>query len=211
MTPGPRWSVSHRVVIVGATRSGKSLLARSMFQAVPPPRLVIDPKDDVTTTGGDYAVTFRDPARLPQEPVVRYVPRDPLDTAAYDAVYTSVWREGRGRFVWCDESQFVLPSRGAPPAAVRHLTQGGGKGFGHLTLNQRPVEIDPMVMGNAEHVVVFRLGYEPDVATIAATMGRPGGEVRDLLAGLPDYHYLWYDRLQRIPFRSAPVRVKGES
>lgn len=205
MTPGPRWSVSHRVVIVGATGSGKSHLARAMFRSVTPPRLVIDPKDDVETTGGDYAVTFRDPSRLPAEPVIRYVPRDPADADAYDTVYRSVWTEGRGRFVWCDEAQYVLPARGAPTSAVRHLTQGRAKGFGHLTLNQRPVEIDPMVMANSEHLIVFRLGYEPDVATVAALMSRPVAEVRSMLS-LPDYRFVWYDRLQRVPFRSGPVK-----
>lgn len=191
----PALRASERIVIFGATRSGKTYLSRRIFGAVPPPRLVIDPKDDALATGGNFVVTFRDPARLPDAPSIRWVPTDPMDSAAYDRLYQSVWESGRRWWVWLDEARHAAPARGKMPRwMVRHVTQGGGKGLGHLALNQRPVEIDPDLIAQAEHVVTFRLGYPPDIETVAAAISIPAADLRRRLGSLPPFGFVWYSR-----------------
>ncbi len=191
----PALRVSERTVIFGATRSGKSYLAGRVFGAIPPPRLVIDPKDEVDATGGNFALTFRDPARLPDAPSIRWVPTDPMDLAAYDRLYQAIWDSGRRWWVWLDEARQAAPARSKMPRyMVRHVTQGGGKGLGHLALNQRPVEIDPDLVAQAEHIVTFRLGYPPDIETAAAAISIAPFELRRRLAALPPYGFVWYSR-----------------
>lgn len=192
----PTFATSQRLVVIGATGSGKTFLARRIFGAVPPPRLVIDPKDDPEATGSGYAVTFRDPTRLPDAPVVRFVPSDPLDRDIYDRLYATVWGSGRRWFTWLDEAENAAPaSRGMPRAMGRLITQGRVRGLGHMALNQRPVGIDPRLIGNAEHVITFRMGYPADLDTMAQAFGVAPGELRRWLGSLPRYGFAWYDRL----------------
>lgn len=187
---------SQRLFIVGATQSGKTYLARRIFAAMPPPRLVVDPKDDPDATGGGYAVTFRDPDRLPDAPVIRFVPRDPLDPDTYDRLFASVWRSPHRWFTWIDEAGVVLPSgRGMPPALGRLVAQGAAKGYGIMALNQRPVGVDPLFAANAEHVVTFRLGFPADVDAMAQIVGTTPRDLRRWLGSLPLHGFGWYDRI----------------
>ncbi len=183
-------------MIWGRTGSGKTVLARALHRSIAPPRLVIDPKDDADGTGGGYAVAFRDPGRLPDVPVARFVPRDPMDLDAYDAVYGAVWQasgSGRRWHVWLDEARFAAPSRTAPRNLVRHLTQGRSRGLGHVASAQRPVEVSPQLAAQADHLVVFPLGYPPDVDLAAAAVQMPPAELRAILGRLPRYGWCWYD------------------
>ena len=203
---------SERLVVFGKTGSGKSVLARAVFESIPPPRMVIDPKDDIGATGGSYAVTFRDPTRIPAEPVVRFVPRDPFDRDTYDRLYQSVWVDPVRRFVWLDEGEIVAPSgKGMPPAMARHIVQGRAKGLGHLTLNQRPVGLDPKIVANAEHVVCFSLGYDPDIETMAAAASSPAADMRRWLASLDRYGFAWLDRGTGRFMLSGPINTRGNA
>ncbi len=189
---------SQRTFVVGKTRSGKSVLARALFQSVAPPRCVIDPKDDPDATGGRYAdrrqaVTFSDPARLPDAESIRFVPKDPMDLDAYGAVYRALF-ERRGVFVWCDEAGLVFPARGnAPAPALRLVTQGARYGIGHLALNQRPVETAPALQANTEHWIVFFVGHTEDVKTIASQISILTADLQADLIAMPPYGFLWYD------------------
>jgi len=192
----PEWRRSDRLVVVGATRSGKSVLARRMFETMAPPRAVIDPKDDVDATGGGYrdrrvAVTFSDPRRIPDADVVRFVPRDPFDLDCYDPVYVGLFAR-RGVFVWTDEAGIVAPAAGGPPGFRRLVTQGARFGIGHVALNQRPVDLDRALWANAEHIITFRVGDPDDVRRLSATGPTAPKLLEDRLRALPGYGFLWY-------------------
>lgn len=205
----PEWRRSDRVVIVGATRSGKSTLARRMFEATRPPRAVVDPKDDPETTGGAYrdgriAVTFSNPARIPDADSIRFVPRDPYDTDAYDTLYRGLFL--RRGVVWTDEAGIIAPAAGGPPGFRRLVTQGARFGIGHMALHQRAHDLDRALWANAEHVIAFRLGDPDDIRRIANTTPASPRTVEALLRGLPDYGFAWYGaRDQR--WRSIPRGV----
>lgn len=201
---------SNRVFLTGPTRSGKTVLARQLFQAAAPPRAVIDPKDDVEATGGVYAdrrpaVTFSDPARLPAADSIRFVPRDPSDLGAYDRLYAELFKR-RGVYVWCDEAGMVLPSKGAPPAATRLLAQGARWGIGHLAIHQRPVEVARVVGANAEHLFIFALYLPDDIETVARWCGRiPPAELAADMQNLPRYGFAWYSHPERTLTLCPPI------
>ncbi len=192
----PEWKRSDRVVVIGSTRSGKSVLARRMFEAMAPPRAVVDPKDDAEATGGGYrdrrvAVTFSDPARLPDADSIRFVPRDPYDFAAYDTLYRGLFAR-RGIFVWTDEAGIIAPSAGGPAGFRRLVTQGARFGIGHVALNQRPVDLDKALWANAEQIITFRVGDPDDVRRLANTGPTTPKALEERIRRLPPFGFLWY-------------------
>ncbi len=192
----PEWRRSDRVLVIGATQSGKSVLARRMFEAMAPPRAVVDPKDDPDATGGLYrdrriAVTFSDPNRIPDADSIRFAPRDPHDADAYDALYRGLFAR-RGIFVWTDEAGIVAPKSGGPAGFRRLVTQGARWGIGHIALNQRPVDLDRVLLANSEHVIAFRVGDPDDVRRLANIGPTPPKALDEKIRRLPPYGFVWY-------------------
>ncbi|KKM13870.1 hypothetical protein LCGC14_1711910, partial [marine sediment metagenome] len=199
-------------VVIGSTRSGKSVLARRMFEASAPPRAVVDPKDDADATGGGYrdrrvAVTFSDPATIPTADSIRFVPRDPYDLAAYDRLYRGLF-ERRGIFVWSDEAGIIAPASGGPPGFRRLVTQGARFGIGHIALNQRPFDLDRALWANHDHVIAFRVGDPDDLRRLASTGPTTPSALDTRLRSLPPFGFVWYgardQRWRVIPDGIAP-------
>lgn len=200
---------SDRAFLVGATGTGKTVLARRLFESHAPPRLVIDPKDDPDATGGLFrdqrvAVTFHDPARLPDAEVARFVPRDPGDLDAYDRLYSGVF-ERRDVVVWLDEAADAAPSAGAPRGLRRVIKQGRSRGIGHIATHQRPVEVDRALIGNAEHLVVFDIRHPADVQTLAGGMGIDPTELRAIIESMPKFGFAWYAPASRTVTVCDPI------
>ena len=186
---------SDRLLITGRTGSGKSHLARRIFEASPTPRLLIDPKDGESTA---YAVTFSDPNRLPESPVARFVPQDPTDLDIYDRLYGVVFDAGP-RTVWLDEARYAAPANGIPRNVGRVVTQGRSKGIGHIACTQRPVWFAPELLSESEHVITFATSHPRDLDTIAGVLSISPRELGGLLAELSEYGFSWYDvRLQTV-------------
>jgi hypothetical protein len=193
-TNSPRRGIRYedRIFVTGRTGTGKSVLAQRVFLSAAAPRLIIDPADsELTDLPG--AVTFSNAARPPVDtPTARFVPRDPADRAAYDAVYRWAF-ERFPRFVWLDEASQVAPAHGGPRWLNTYLVQGRKRGLGHLTCHARPREINRNLIAQANHVFIFDLPNPDDRRHLADLIGLPVAELEADLAALAEHGFLWWD------------------
>ena len=180
---------SDRLLLTGRTGTGKSYLARRIFEGSPTPRLLIDPKNGETTA---YAVTFSDPSRIPDEPVTRFVPRDPTDLDAYDRLYGRIF-DGGPRTVWLDEARYAAPATGIPQNVGRVVTQGRSRGIGHIACTQRPVWFAPELLSESEHVLSFATHNPKDIATLAGVMSLAPAALAGLISELAKHGFSWFD------------------
>lgn len=183
------------------TGRGKSQLARALFLSAPAPRLVIDPADS-SATELDGAVTFHDATRATNDAgeswreaaTARFVPHDPDDLDAYDAVYRWAFYAGPRR-IWLDEAIFVLPSQGRKaPWARKYVVMGRKRQLGHQACHTRTVEIDPNLIAQAQHVFVFALPHPADRARIADLTGIALATLETELAALEHHGFLHWDQ-----------------
>jgi hypothetical protein len=143
------------------------------------------------------AVTFENPARPPAAPTLRFVPSDPFDLAAYDELYR--WVLGAGpRYVWLDEAAVAFPVRGTPTAPRRMLVQGRKRMLGHVACHTRPRELDPNIVAQADHLAAFALPVPDDRRRIAELAGLNPAMVDELMAQLPEFGFLWWDRRRKV-------------
>lgn len=201
-----RIRASDRIVITGRTGLGKSYLARAIFEASPFPRLLIDPKGEESSA---YAVTFRDPARLPDVPVARYIPADTTDLEAFDELYRQVF-DGGPRTVWMDEAPSVAPSGGR---VQRHIMavirQGRSRGIGHIATTQRPVWVARELLSESEHVICFATHYPDDVRSLAGLMAIAPADLRAAMDQTSEHGFCWYAAREGIVQVCPPIRRRG--
>lgn len=187
------------------TRSGKSTLARALFLSAAAPRLVIDPADS-TLTAIDGAVTFSDPARPPKDAATaRFVPRDPADRDAYDAVYRWAFANFP-RYVWLDEPEWAAPASGWARWANTFVVQGAKRGLGHLACATRPRHVMRSLLSNAAHVMIFTLPNPDDRRHLADLVGLPRELLEAELSTLDDHGFLWWDVVARRLTVCPPLR-----
>lgn len=201
-----------RVLMVGTTGCGKSTVARRMFLSVAAPRLVIDPADSLLTELPG-AVTFSDARRRLNErgedwraaATARFVPTDPEDVDAYDAVYR--WCFDRfPRYVWCDEAADALPVKRAPSSGRRYLTQGRKRQLGHLACSTRPRDIDRNLFAQAQHILIWRCANVEDFDHVAKQAGTPPAVLAQLLGELPEHGFVWFDQRAMTLTACPPMR-----
>lgn len=183
-----------RIFIAGVTGSGKSTVARALFESAGGRRLVIDPADSQLTEL-DGAVTVAD---VPPDDaqLVRFVPRHPLEPASYEAIYGWAF-DHYPAFVWCDEAGLALPANGTCRAAARLIVQGRKRQIGHLACHTRPRMVLRDLIAQAQHVLVFDLPNPDDRRHIAEIIGMVPAELDGLLAGLPPFGFVWWQQRTR--------------
>lgn len=182
--------------MTGATRTGKSTLARALFLSAAAPRLVIDPADS-SLTAIDGAVTFRDPRRPPKDAATaRFVPVDPADRDAYDAVYRWAFANFP-RYVWLDEPDQAAPAAGWPRWVNTYVVQGAKRQLGHLACATRPRWVMGSLIANAAHVIVFPLPNPADRRHVADLIGVPVAVLEAELHRLPEHGFVWWNGIDR--------------
>lgn len=182
-----------RVFVVGATRSGKSTLTKKLFLSAQAPRLVVDPNDSTLTASvASPGGTFSDPLRVPDVATARFVPRDPDDREAYDALFRWAF-ERYPRYVWVDEAGQVAPASGYPKAVNRYVVQGAKRGLGFIACHTRPREVMRNCISQAAHVFIFALPNPDDRKHIAEIVGLPFGDLVGAIEQLDEKGFLWFD------------------
>ena len=205
----------HRLFLTGATRTGKSTLARGLFLEAAAPRMVIDPHDTALTVIKG-AVTFSDPARATNDrgerwttaATARFVPDDPGDLDAYDQLYRWAFAH-YPRYVWLDEAAEAMPANNCPRGAHRYVAQGAKRALGHLACHSRPREVARSLIAQAQHLFIFDLPNPDDHAHLAAAAGIPPATLSGHLAALPRFGFLWWNQLERELTICPPLRKPG--
>lgn len=184
-----------RGLLVGASGSGKSYLARYLLKPHRSP-VIIDPKGDFEPF--QDAVIFRSPEsflekweRTPEDHAILYRPDPEFDDVDdYDKVFKAVFfaaKEGRRRaLTYVDEVTLVAPGALRYGRYFRALyNQGRGLGAGMLAVTQRPSSVPGFIISEAIRVWMFRLNLQDDVKRMVQIMGP------EVTKRLPE-HGFWY-------------------
>jgi hypothetical protein len=186
-----------RVLIIGKTQSGKSVLARHLATYFTGCRLtLVDPK------AGDLGLGV-EPARRPEEldlaaPVSHYVPTT-LEPDEYEELFSLLWQAKGPRMIWLDEC-FGPTKAGFAPQGLRLIVQQGARhDIGLIACTQRPVNIESTLRTEPEHIFVFVPALSMiDLKSIAPDMSLESWRLKAELEQLLDqeglFSHLWYCR-----------------
>lgn len=155
------------------------------------------------------AVPFSDPLRPPRDAATaRFVPLDPADRDAYDAVYRWAF-ESYPRYVWLDEAGQAAPAQGPQRGWLNtYLVQGRKRSLGHLACHTRPREVNRNLIAQAAHVLIFDTPNPDDRRHLADLVGLPVADLEAALFALPKFGFLWWngDTLTECPPLSLKTR-----
>jgi len=206
-----------RVLVVGKTGSGKSVLTRMLAAQSTGARLVvIDVKGEIDA-GVDPVY---DPGAIDWgAPVVVFRPAS-MSREVFAELYDQILAAGGPTVVWLDEARGVTTSNYAPDGLLIVQMQGRRLGIGHLVCCQRPYNVAVELRSEAEHFFVFGPLSKRDADALAEEIGRVNGrpftgeQLASALDRLHDQHgrhaFLWYDRRSRELAECEPVPAAWE-
>lgn len=159
-----------RMMIAGASGTGKTTLAREILRNYPRV-LVIDPKCTYGGRKGEPGYTLvRTPRQLrflnKGHTHIQYRPsEDHQLVSSYSEVYEWAYRMGQsgiGYMVYTDEVYLVMNASTSPKWLTACITCGRELGVGMINGSQRPVGVDRRIFTESETFVAFRLMHEDD-------------------------------------------------
>lgn len=193
--------ITHRTGIFGRTGSGKTRLAAWLLSESPfdqQPYIVIDYKLEQLFSQTDRIKEIGLTDKLPKSPGV-YIIHPPNDDD--DAMEEWLWRlhEHENTGLYIDEGYGINRYSRAARAL---LTQGRSKHLPVIWISQRPSQIPPFVVSEADFLAVFKLQLPQDVAKVSEIMGRNATFASQTL---PEYHSKWYDVAKDASYTLQPV------
>lgn len=211
-----RYSLSHRVVIVGTTNSGKTTAARLFVRRIQQlwPHVSLYALDSKCAGDFDKWPGLVKGDDVP--PILRserggiqvWQPKHNRILDAYSAWMESIL-EGHDRsrpaLVLIDELSSVAPSRDRYADGLELLLkQGRGKAVSVIALTQNAVGIPPDVLGQATHLMRFRLQRDQDARRVDDLLWRDG-KIREPEAA-HGFHYRRLDMPGDAPLQFSDVR-----
>jgi len=185
--PDPRRSLY--VFCSGKKGSGKSYVCRAWFDSYPYDRLVIDPTHDLRADlrADGVELLELDPAVMPvrlarrepgEKPRTFILCPDMGDPEAVDVMDRAVGLAiGRGPIlIWLDEAGTCCTANYTPPNLKRVLHHGRHDDISLLVACPRPINVDPLLIGQADKVYSFKTPVPQDRDRIAANIGYPPAE-----------------------------------
>jgi hypothetical protein len=196
---------ANHVTIVGRKGSGKSVLAQRFWDSYPGDRLVIDPTGDVDTRDPKAEnLTLPLPLRWPrpfredERSTLRFHPD--VGSATYrddmDAAVQLAFQKG-SCLLWVDEVAELTSANNTPPAMRRVLHQSRHRRLSTLFCGPRPIDINPLVISQADYLAIFDLPNPADRKRIADVIGYDLNELEEAHGELAEHGYLWWDTRAR--------------
>jgi hypothetical protein len=197
---------ANHVFCCGRKGSGKSVLAELFWRSYPYDRLVIDPTGDVDA--GPDAVDLETPlpTRWPSKlgrdrrQTFRFAadPGSPTFRDDMDRAVGLAFAHGRC-LLWLDEVGELTSANRTTPAMARVLHQARHRKLSTLFCGPRPIDINPLVISQADYVAVFDLPNPADRKRVADVCGIP---LEDFEAALADataekHGFVWWDTAER--------------
>ena len=201
--------VEDRVLLVGSTGDGKSVIAESLAVALQPIRTVIcDPKGELEVgvppvhDAGGIAEQIRGP-------VCHWIPAS-FDRAALEEGFQVIWETPGPLLLWVDELAEVSGPNYCPEGLRLQETQGRKLRKPVIGCTQRVAECHPVFRSQADHIfLMVPRPIELDLKTIAGNVRREarvlGAELDSLEAEHGPYSHLWCVKSGNELRRCAPL------
>jgi hypothetical protein len=188
-------------------------------------RLVIDPTGDVDPGDPDTKELGAPlPAKWPTPEVdergrrkrqtLRFVPDPGAETFVDDmdrAIALAHWHPDRRALAWIDEVGTVTRANFTPPHFSRALHQGRHRRLSLLMCGPRPINIDPLVLAQADYVAVFDLPNPNDRRRVADACGIEPREFDHWHGQLEEHAFLWFDQRAHELVVCDPIPLGGRS
>lgn len=182
-------NVARIIGVIGASGSGKSRWLKDGLRRMRPPRLLIwDPQDEYSEFGQvvtDMRELVEILAALGQQDGFRivYQPGDDMSTYRwkFDLLCEIAYQIERLTFV-VEEVADVTSASYAPPFWSRLSRKGRHRAMTLFAVTQRPAVIDKTFLGNCTLIHCCRLNDKNDISVMAAILGVPVDDVRNLRA-----------------------------
>lgn len=200
----------------GRKGSGKSNLAARFWETWPYDRLCVDPTGDAVVGDDVEKLEIPLPVRWPssskQRTSLHLIPdpgaptyRDDLDRAVGLAF------RNRRSLLWLDEIGEHSRANRTAPNMHRALHQGRHRDLSMLMCGPRPIDIDPLVISQADFVYVFALPHPRDRDRVAATIGFPPKEFAAAVDQLGEFEYLRFEAgtHELVHFPALPRGAQG--
>jgi hypothetical protein len=192
------------ISVFGKRRSGKSTVNRALYNGYPGDKICIDVNGDADPGGDDLEPITGDlPTHMPPRRDGKrrnlYYRADPGSPTYVDdldrALGLALYPQDRPTMVWCGEvGEFCKGGRSGPHMR-RLLHQNSHYAATVLFDGPRPIDIDKLVIAQAQHVIMFRMPDPDDRKHTAKVMGVPPAdleEAHDELVRRGPYWWLHY-------------------
>lgn len=196
----------------GRKGSGKSVLARRLWDTWPRDGICIDPTGDALKPEDVQDSLSEVPDRWPEprheeEPVrIRFKPN--MKSATYlDDMDRAVGLAARNRgcLLWIDEIGVVNQANRTRPYMRHLLNQGRHDRTSAIFCGPRPMTIDPLVLAQSDLVYVFELPNPADVKRIADSCGINPAVLDEAIHGLGKHEYVRWDGAELVAFPPLPL------
>ena len=206
------------LVYAGKKKSGKSVLALLMFRSYPYDKIVIDVNGDdgpnredtimLSGTAADLPRTLRRPMGRKGPVTWLYVPDpgSPTLNQDLDAVVGLALKHGKTHghcALLIHETGVQAPVHQCQPNMRRALMHNRHNGLTMMLCMPRTLEVETLIIHQADVVYVFDLPNFADRKKIANTIGMKVDDFEDAWEGLGPHEYLRYDA-------NEPKPVDGE-
>lgn len=209
-------SKATHITITGRKGTGKSKLAQRFWDSYPFDRLVIDPTGDVDpgdpkTVELTTPLPYRWPMKTDEHRQTLRFKADP-GTSTYeedlDRAAGLAFTHGNC-LLWVDEIGELTNANRTPPAMRRILHQSRHRNLSTLYCGPRPIDINPLVLSQADYLAAFHTPNPADRKRLADCMGLELELLEEAHGALVDHGYLWWDARNRLLEVRPPIPLAG--